>query len=259
MLQEWDLTETNLFRAQTRHYEIAVLPVGAIEAHNYHLPEGQDFLHTSHVAREVCRRAWPKCESVICLPALPYGVDCNLMGFPLTIHVSQRTLDALVGDIVTSLRAHGIKKLLLINGHGGNNFTPLIRQLQCDEDVFIFLCDWWKVAEDQFENIFDSADDHAGEFETSVALALYPQLVELERAVPAAPRKFQFEALEHGWVKTSRNFSKLNDYCAVGDPTKASAEKGRAYLEIVIERISNFVVETAMAPLDEFFPHSPEP
>ncbi|MDZ7341566.1 MAG: creatininase family protein [candidate division KSB1 bacterium] len=257
LIHDWELSETNLQRLSQRKFEVAVLPVGAIEPHNRHLPEGQDWLHTTHVARESCRRAWQQCQSIICLPAIPYGVDCNLLDFPLTIHVSQATLDAMVRDIVASLRHHQIQKILLINGHGGNDFKPLVRQLQCELDVHLFLCDWWRVAADHYSGIFEMPDDHAGEFETSIALALFPQLVELANAGPGLTRPFRFEALNKGWVQASRRFSRLNDHCAAGDPTKASADKGKKYLDLVIQRISDFLVEMATSPLDDFFPQQP--
>ena len=88
-IDEWDLTSTNQHRILKRRYEVAVVPTGAIEAHNLHLPEGQDFRHTTYVARRSCEMAWEKCQSVICLPTLPFGVDCNQMAYPLAIHVSQ--------------------------------------------------------------------------------------------------------------------------------------------------------------------------
>ena len=255
MIHEWDLTETNLGRLSRRRYEVAVLPVAAIEPHNLHLPEGQDWRHTTWVARESCRRAWEKCESVICLPAIPYGVDCNLMDFPLAIHVSQATLDAMVREILLSLRHHGIRKVVILNGHGGNDFTPLVRQMQCDTDIHVFVCNWWNVGKDRYAEIFEKPDDHAGEFETSVALELYPDLVDLDQARKATPRPFRFEALEKGWVTTSRRFSRLNSFCGAGDPSGASAEKGRKYLELVCERIGAFLVELAQSPLDDLFPH----
>lgn len=257
MIEEWDLTATNLHRVSQRHYEVAVLPVGAIEPHNRHLPIGQDLRHGTYVARTACRLAWERCPSVVCLPPLPYGVDCNLMDFPMAIHVSQATLDAMVREIIVSLRAHGVRKIVLLNAHGGNDFTPLIRQIQCDLDVHVFLCDWWTVGRDRYDEIFQTPDDHAGEFETSVALALCEDLVEPDVARRAEARPFRFEALERGWVRTSRRFAKLNDACAVGDPTAASAAKGRKYLELVCERISGFLVALAEAPIDDAFPHVP--
>ncbi len=233
---------------------MAVIPTAAIEPHNRHLPQGQDFLHTKYIAGEVCRNAWEKTKSVICLPGLPYGVDCNLLDFPLAIHVTQATLDALLTDIIVSLHHHHIHKIVIINGHGGNDFTPLIRQLQCEIDVYLFQSDWWKVGLDRYDEIFDKPDDHAGQFETSVALALFPELVELEKAKDGIPRPFRFEALKKGWVQTSRQFSRLNDHSAAGDPTGASAEKGWKYLEIVIERLGSFLIELASSPIDDNFP-----
>ena len=258
MIDEWDLTATNLHRTSGRDYEVAVLPTAAIEPHNRHLPQGQDFRHTTHVARESVRQAWDTCESVLCLPTIPYGVDCNLMDFPLAIHVSQGTLDKMVRDVIASLRAHGIRKIVILNGHGGNDFAPLIRQIQCDLDVYVFSCNWWTVGRDRWEEFFSAEDDHAGQFETSIALALYPELVELDVAGDGAARPFRFEALRKGWVRTSRRFARLNDHCAAGNPAGASAERGKAYLDLVCERISAFLVELAQAGIDDSFPHAPD-
>ncbi len=253
-IEPWDLAAMNLGRLQGMQYEVAVLPTAAIEAHNRHLPEGQDFLHTTYVARTSCAAAWEKSARVICLPAIPYGVDCNLMDFPLTIHVSQATLDAMVRDIIVSVRHRGIRKVVIVNGHGGNDFTPLVRQIQCDLDVHVFLIDWWLVGKDKYSEIFELPDDHAGEMETSVALALYPELVETERAGAGRPAPFRFEALNKGWARTSRRFSRIGENCAAGDPSRANAEKGRKYLDLVCGRIADFLVELSNAAIDDRFP-----
>ena len=258
MIEPWDLTSTNLGRLTGQHFEVAVLPTSAIEAHNRHLPEGQDFLHTTHIARTCCQAAWARCPSVICLPAIPYGVDCNLLDFPLSIHVSQATLDAMIRDVINSLRAHGIRKVVILNGHGGNNFGPFLRQIQCDTDSHVFSINWWTVGKDQSGEIFEKPDDHAGEMETSVGLALFPDLIELESAGSGEARPFRFEALRQGWAQTSRRFSRLNDHCAAGDPSRASADKGRRYLDLVCGRISDFLVELAEAEIDERFPQMPD-
>ncbi|NLF29567.1 MAG: creatininase family protein [Planctomycetes bacterium] len=256
-MDEWDVCATNLHRASQRRYEVAVLPTAAVEAHNRHLPEGQDVLHTTHIARRCCAEAWPRCESVLCLPTIPYGVDCNLLAYPVTIHVSQATLDAVVKDIIVSLGRHGIRKIVLLNGHGGNDFAPLIRQVQCDLDVFVFWCNWWTVGSDRYGEIFDRPDDHAGQMETSVALALFPERVELEAAGDGRPRPFGLEALRRGWVRTSRYFGALNANCACGDPTGASAERGRRYIDLVCQRITDFLVDLATCPIDGTFPLAP--
>ncbi len=257
MIDEWDLTATNLRRIRQRRYEVAVLPIAAVEAHNLHLPEGQDLRHTTYIARRCCAAAWERAPRVICLPPLPYGVDCNLLAFPLTIHVSQAVLDAMVRDIATSLLRHGIRKIVLLNGHGGNEFLPLVRALQSEQPVHLFVCNWWTVGRDRWGEIFEAADDHAGEMETSVALALYPELVELEHAGSGAARPARLEALRKGWVRTSRDFARLNDHAGVGDPSRATAEKGRRYLDLVCERITAFLVELATAEIDAHFPQAP--
>lgn len=258
MIDDWDLSATNLGRLTGRRIEVAVLPVGATEAHNRHLPEGQDVRTTVHVAQRACEMAWRQNPGVICLPVLPYGVDCNLEAYPLTIHVRQTTLDAMVRDIIGSLHRHGVRKIVIVNGHGGNDFGPLIRQIQSELPVHVFLCNWWTVGHDQYRQIFEAPDDHAGEMETSVALALYPELVELKNAGDGHVRPFRFEALEYGWVKTSREFARLNDHCGVGDPSRATPEKGRRYLELVCGRLSAFLAELARTPIDEHFPHAME-
>ena len=258
MINEWDLTQTNQARLKQHMPNVAVLGASAIEAHNYHLPEGQDFLHTEAIVKRVAQMAWEKTSSVICLPTIPYGVDCNLLEFPLTIHVKQTTLDLMLTEIVASLAHHGIRKIVLINGHGGNDFTPLVRQIQADLGVFIFWCNVYEVGQDKHNEIFDTADDHAGELETSMALALFPELVELEQADSGASRPFQFEALEQGWIKTSRMFSNLNDHCGNADPSLSTAEKGQQYLDFICNRISNFLIELAEADVNDHFPHFPE-
>lgn len=254
MIAEWDLTQTNLFRIRRRKYEVAVIPTAAVEAHNLHLPEGQDFLHTTHVARRCCESAWKESPNILCLPAIPFGVDCNQLDYPMAIHVSQATLDAMVREVIVSLRRHGIRKFVILNGHGGNDFTPLVRQIQCDLDVFVFVCNWWTVGKDRYCEIFSLPDDHAGQMETSVGLELFPHLVEMRQAGDGKVRPFRFEALRKGWVTTSRNFARLNDHCAAGQPQGATANAGKAYLDLVCERVSKFLVDLGKIPIDANFP-----
>lgn len=256
MIPEWNLLYTTQRRIKDRKYEVAVIPTGATEAQHLHLPEGQDVLHTSWIANRACELAWPQCESVICLPAIPFGVDCNLLAFPLSIHVSQHHLDALITDVIKSLRHHGIRKIVILNGHGGNDFGPLVRQVQHDLDVHVFRCDWWAFGQDHYDQIFSTPEDHSGEMETSVALHLYPEYVEFQHAQDAVSRPWAFEALRKGWVKTSRDFGKINEYGACGNPLGATAEKGKRFLDLVCERLSGFFVELARAPVGEFFPHA---
>jgi creatinine amidohydrolase len=90
-----------------------------------------------------------------------------------------------------------------------------------------------------------------------VALALFPDEVELEHAGPGTAAPYRFEALTQGWVQTARHFERLNDHCAVGDPRAATAEKGRKWLDLACSRISTFLVELSGAAIDAAFPQAP--
>jgi creatinine amidohydrolase len=182
-------------------------------------------------------------------------VDANLMDFPLAMHISQTTLDTVLLDLVKTLKFYGVRKVVLVNSHGGNDFTPFVRQTQADLDVHIFVCNWWTVGSDVYGDIFEHSEDHAGEMETSTMLHLRPELVELETAKDGAAKPFRFEALNKGWVKTSRRFANLNDHCAVGDPRQATAEKGAKYFDLVCGRLGDFLAELAEAEIDDAFPH----
>ncbi len=257
MINEWDLASTNLHRTKARRYEVAVLPMATIEPHNFHLPYGTDTIETDYIARRCCQEAAARGASVALLPTMPYGVDCNLMGFPMVVHVSQQTLDTLAREIISSLAAGGVKKFVLLNGHGGNTFTPFVRQVQCDLGVHIFLCNWWEVAGEQYREIFSKPDSHAGEMETSLMLAIAPELVELKQAGDGKAKASRFEALEKGWVKTSRSFPRLSDQCAVGDPAGASADKGKKFIDLISARITNFIIELSSSKIDASFPQVP--
>ncbi|KKL84609.1 hypothetical protein LCGC14_1963050, partial [marine sediment metagenome] len=206
------------------------------------------------VATRVAERLRPQ---VVVAEGVMVGVSEHHMNHAGTLTLRPGTFLAVLNDLIRSVVKAGFE-IVLINGHGGNDFIPLIRQIQQDMGVHLFLVDWWKVGHDRYEEIFTASDDHAGQFETSVALHLFPELVELDAAGDGAVREFRFEALRAGWARTSRDFGKLSDQCAVGDPSGASAERGREYLELVIGRIADFLVELAEAPIDEHFPFRPD-
>ena len=113
----------------------------------------------------------------------------------------------------------------------------------------------WKVASDQWEALFEQVGDHADEMETSVNLALNPELVHLADADEGAVRASRFEAINRGWVQISRPWHLLTTNAGVGDPRPATAEKGERVIEIVVERVSRFLKELSDAEMDETFPY----
>jgi creatinine amidohydrolase len=235
-------------------YEVAVLPLGATEPHNLHLPYGTDTFQVEIVAARSCALAAQQGARVLLLPTIPYGTETNQMKFPLAMNLNPSTLARVITDLVESLAIHGIRKALLLNGHGGNDLKWVLRELHRTTPVHLFLCNWYKVAADGYATIFQEKDDHAGEMETSMGLAHFPDLVHLEAADAGAVRPSRFAAVNQGWVELTRPWHLLTTNSGSGDPRHATAAKGEAITRRVCERIGGFLIELARSPLDEAFP-----
>lgn len=254
-MRPWILKEVTLTETSAEPFEVAILPVGSIEAHGHHVPYGSDSYHSTAIAEQVCERAWRQGARAVVLPSIQYGVQGNTMGFPMSLNVEQTTLDTMIEDIVDSLERHGVKKLILINGHGGNDFKPLLRSIYPRTSVFVCLVDWWKVGSDKLREIFDDPGEHADEMETSVAMALFGELVHLSRAGDGSVYPSRFEAITNGWVSIARPWHLVTKDSTHGDPRSSSKEKGEAYVSLVVDRLVDFTVQLASSPLDETFPY----
>jgi len=254
-VREWRLDELTYKMVGQRQFEVAVLPVGATEPHNLHIPYGSDAFHSEKIADLCCKAALELGAKVVLLPTIPYGVNSTHLEFPLAIHVGQPVLDAVVTEIVRSLEHHGIRKFVIFNGHGGNDFKPLLRELYGKTSVFMALVNWWTVGSDHLKEIFSKPGDHADEMETSVGLALFGDLIHLADADDGAVRQTRFEAINRGWAQITRPWHLLTKNAGVGDPRAATPEKGRRYVEIVVERVARFLKELSDAEMDETFPY----
>ena len=176
-MRPWKLSETNYGYVKQNGYEVAVLPLGATEPHNLHLPYGTDTLESDVIGGQVCEEAHRRGAKVVLLPTLPYGTETNQREFPLSMNVNPSTLGRVITDLVDSLVNHGIRKILLLNSHGGNDLKPVLRELYGRAPAHLFLCNWYRMLADVEHEIFDEPGDHAGEMETSLALAFFPELV----------------------------------------------------------------------------------
>ena len=234
--------------------EVAVLPFGATEPHNLHLPYGTDTIEVEAIGREACRRACERGARVVLLPALPYGTETNQMRFPMAMNLNPSTVARVIADLVDSLETHGVRKCLLLNGHGGNDLKWVLRELHPKSKVHLFLCNWYKMVADQNKEIFEDAGDHAGEMETSMILAHRPDLVAMGSADAGAMARTRFEAVNRGWVEITRAWHLLTTNSGAGDPRPASAEKGRAITEVAVARLADFLVEVSASPADDRFP-----
>jgi creatinine amidohydrolase len=192
------------------------------------------------------------------MPAMPYGVNTNFTAWPFTVRIRVETLMAVVTDLVTELDRDGVRKMLIVNGHGGNIFPlrALTRQIHGKIQGMVAVVDAGDyVPEEINREIWERGEGvHAGEGETSEILHLRPETVRMEaaRAPNITPPKLRLlDAINATYVKWWNHFT---DTGGVGDPTLATAEKGRRFLEASAETLGAFLLEYSQAEVGERFP-----
>lgn len=247
------LAETNWKTVKQIQYEVAILPWGATEAHNYHLPYATDNYEAEYVAKISAEKAWQRGAKVLVLPTVPFGVNTGQLDISFCMNMNPSTQYVVLKDIVDVLSRQGLQKLVIINSHGGNNFKQMIRELSTVyPDVFVCEIFWVKVLD--AKQYFDEPGDHAGELETSAMLHIAPQLVRpLSEAGSGKEKKFAIKGLREGWVSAQRKWTKITEDTGVGDPSKSTAEKGKAYLEDTSHEIGEFLVALARTDLDDLY------
>lgn len=246
------LAESTWAEIRDSHYDVAVLPWGATEAHNYHLPYATDSYQCDVIAAEAARRATDAGARVMVLPTVPFGVQTGQLDIPFCINMNPSTQAAVLHDVATSLEGQGIPRLVVLNGHGGNDFRQMIRELQPRVEVHLVAIDWYRVVDTS--GFFEDGGDHAGEMETSVMLHSHGALVRpLGDAGPGAQRRPRLRAMREGWAWTPRPWTHISADTGVGDPRAATAEKGRRYVAEVTERIGAFLAEYARSDLTALY------
>lgn len=254
-MNHWILSERTHAEVRAQKWDVAVLPFGATEPHNLHLPYGTDIFEADQLARRACGYAYERGARAICLPPIPFGVNTTQLEIPgaITISVTPSTQLKLLGDIVDSVERQGINKLVLVNAHGGNELKPIARELYTRSKVFIAICDLFKLGADVAKQTF-APGDHADEMETSLMLSAYPDLVKLAEAGKGLARPVRFDAVRKGWVSVTRPWHNLTEDTGVGDPRAATPEKGDAFWKVLTERLGSFLVELAKSEMDDQFP-----
>lgn len=236
--------------------KVVVQPFGATEPHNLHLPYGTDIYQVEHVADRAAVLANKKGGRVAVLPCIPFGVQTNQsQNFPLSINLNPTTLLKIVTDIAESLSFHSIRNLVLLNGHGGNDFYWIARELYNKFDIFMVTIHWADVPGEYYQQLFThDAGDHANEMETSCMLHLAPELVKMAAADAGKMRKFRFAALEEGWARTPRPWHIYTTNSGAGNPSESTAEKGKKYLDRSVRGLSQFLLELSKTKRDAQFP-----
>jgi creatinine amidohydrolase len=253
MAAPYILSETPWKTVQDLQYEVAVLPWGATEAHNYHLPFGTDNIETAYIAHNSARKAWEKGTRVVVLPLIPFGVNTGQLDIYMTMNMNPSTQYKILEDVLMNLSNHNISKLVVFNGHGGNDFKALIRELQPKfPEIFMVQLNWYEVV--PLKQYFEEAGDHANEMETSVMMHIAPDLVlPLKDAGSGKAKVPQFTARNEGWVWFPRAWTTVTKDTGVGNPKNASAEKGARYLEAITCKIADFFVELTNTAPEDFY------
>lgn len=256
-MHPWILAEQNHGFIRSQRWEVAVLPFGATEPHNLHMPYGTDNYQVEEIGRRACERAYQAGAKVLLLPAMPFGVNTNHLQVPgaLALSVTPTTLLALITDLVDGLERQGLRKLVLLNGHGGNELKPWTRELHHRTKMFLCVCDWYRMAADAYSSIFKEPGEHADEVETSLGLAYFTELVKPELADDGTAAPTRFEAINKGWVSITRPWHLATTNTGLGNPAAASADKGRRLMDVLVERLGAFLVELAKAEMDTKFPY----
>jgi creatinine amidohydrolase len=246
------LGTTPLAALKDAHYDVAILPWGATEAHNLHLPYGTDNIETETIAAESARRATARGARVIVLPAIPFGVNTGQMDIPFTVNMNPSTQMAVLEDVSESLEHHAIPRCVILNGHGGNDFRQMIRELQPRRKIFLCTVNWYKAVDR--DNFFEEPGDHADEMETSMMMHIAPAMVlPLKEAGNGATRAPRIRAFREGWAWAPRPWPRVSSDTGSGDPRKATAEKGKRYFEAVTEAIAGFLTELGSTDPDDLY------
>jgi creatinine amidohydrolase/Fe(II)-dependent formamide hydrolase-like protein len=236
-----------------REVDVALLPVGAIEQHGPHLPLDVDAFDVAWLSREVAASCTPPRPFV--LPLIPYGVSYLHDDFAGTVSVSPEALSRLVYDVGMSVARHGVTKLIVVNGHGGNSPALQYAAQMINRDARIFTCvDTGETSDAEVDAMTETTNDvHAGEVETSTTMALRPDLVNMELARPSVPR-FSSEYLDFSSQKGVTWFARtkrISPEGVLGDPTRASADKGRKMWDVMVSNLVRLVEDLKEMSLDE--------
>lgn len=237
--------------------KVAVLPVATYEDHGHHLPLDVDVV----LCTEICDRAVAQIPAeAVLIPPVTHGYSPHHMDFPGTITIRWDTFINYVRDVCNSLAHHGFTHILIVNGHGSNT-APLemaarLTVIDTEGDVLCASVNHWGLRKarevgNQVRESDHGGASHAGEFETSLYLALRPDLVQMDKAADERsplPPSFQTDLLlgkpKEGSVASLMPYwSTMSETGTRGDATKATAEKGEKFLQAGIEGLIELIRE----------------
>lgn len=237
-----DLSVSNYGITRHNNYQLVVLPWGATEPHNYHLPYLTDCILSHDIAVEAAQRLLDVhgLHAMVMPPITTGSQNPGQRALPFCVHTRYETQKAILTDIVDSLYHQGFRKLVIVNGHGGNTFKSMIRDLLTQyPDFLIAASEWFNMC--RAKDFFDNPGDHADEIETSVMMHYHPELVNLADAGEAKSNAFTIEALQDGRVWMPRNWKKVSKDTGIGSPSLSTAEKGKRFASAVCDAYASFL------------------
>ena len=250
-MRPYILAETNWKAIKDLKVEVAVLPWGATEAHNYHMPYATDNIEAEAFAAEAARLAWEQGTKAVVLPAIPFGVNTGQDDILLNINLYPSTQRAILHDIIEVLNRQGIHKFLLVNAHGGNDFKPILRELGLKFPKMLLVTTNFFNIVDKY-SYFEEKGDHADEMETSLLLHLRPELLRpLEEAGLGAEKKSRIQGIREGWAWSERKWSMVSEDTGIGNPKKSTAEKGEKFFAAVSQKMGELLVDLAQVDIND--------
>jgi creatinine amidohydrolase len=227
--------------------DIAIIPVGSQEQHGPALPLDNDAFQAQEFSYLVADRLWPKIKTAV-TPLISYGISPHHMPFSGTITLSYETFINLIVDVGKSLARHGIKKIIVMNSHGGNTpaLSLALRKLYEEEGLWCVGIEWWKITGDLVKETFEPPHFHADEMETSVAWALGQRVLKEKlvdepgrEPVPGFSQATMFPSQPNiipVWDTTD-----FSDSGTIGYGTRADPEKGQKIINEAVKRIVAFI------------------
>ncbi|MEO8305487.1 MAG: creatininase family protein [Betaproteobacteria bacterium] len=247
---EWWRLKAAEINALAARNAVVILPVGSTEQHGPHLPTQVDALLAGEIARRAARKI-AATTPIVVAPTVWSGLAEHHMSLGGTLSLDFHAFFTLLQCLCRSMVRDGFRRILILNGHGGNimALNVAVNELAVELEAPIATTTYWLLAKDDFARILERQTTvrHACEAETSMLLALAPDLVDMSRASgavgPTAPELVEVAGSDavHRW----RSFKVRTSHGAIGDPRTATAEKGQLLLEAAAQAVAGVCANDA--------------